>query len=72
MGKNKEHKVGYIINVTLEIKEQENINDGCKGCFFDYYGLKCNRPLHYEPFVLVWNVQTVNRLYSLKNNNAKK
>ena len=47
-------------------------NDGCKGCFFDYYGLKCNRPLHYEPFVLAWNVQTVNRLYSLKNNNAKK
>ena len=40
MGKNKEHKVGDIINVTLEIKEQENINDGCKGCFFDYYGLK--------------------------------
>ena len=26
----------------------------------------------YEPFVLDWNVQTVNRLYSLKNNNAKK
>ena len=40
MGKNKGHKVGDIINVTLEIKEQENINDGCKGCFFDYYGLK--------------------------------
>ena len=58
--------------VREEIEEQENINDGCKGCFFDYYGLKCNRPLHYEPFVLVWNVQTVNRLYSLKNNNAKK
>ena len=48
MRKNKEHKVGDIINVTLEIKEQENINDGCKGCFFDYYGLKCGRPLHYE------------------------
>ena len=31
-----------------EIEEQENINDGCKGCFFDYYGLKCGRPLHYE------------------------
>ena len=30
MGKNKGHKVGDIINVTLEIKEQENINDGCK------------------------------------------
>ena len=30
MGKNKEHKFGDIINVTLEIKEQENINDGCK------------------------------------------
>ena len=30
MGKNKEHKGGDIINVTLEIKEQENINDGCK------------------------------------------
>lgn len=30
MGKNKEHKVGDMINVTLEIKEQENINDGCK------------------------------------------
>ena len=30
MVKNKEHKVGDIINVTLEIKEQENINDGCK------------------------------------------
>ena len=58
--------------VREEIEEQENINDGCKGCFFDYYGLKCNRPLHYEPFVLAWNVQTVNRLYSLKNNNAKK
>ena len=58
--------------VREEIEEQENINDGCKGCFFDYYGLKCNRPLHYGPFVLVWNVQTVNRLYSLKNNNAKK
>ena len=58
--------------VREEIEEQENINDGCKGCFFDYYGLKCNRPLHYEPFVLDWNVQTVNRLYSLKNNNAKK
>lgn len=58
--------------VREEIEEQENINDGCKGCFFDYYGLKCNRPLHYEPFVFVWNVQTVNRLYSLKNNNAKK
>ena len=72
MGKDKEHKVGDIINVTLEIKEQENINDGCKGCFFDYYGLKYNRPLHYEPFVLDWNVQTVNRLYSLKNNNAQK
>lgn len=51
MGKNKEHKVGDIINVTLEIKEQENINDGCKGCFFDYYGLKCGRPLHYEPCI---------------------
>ena len=58
--------------VREEIEEQENINDGCKGCFFDYYGLKCNRPLHYEPFVLVWNVQTVNRLYSLKNNNVQK
>ena len=58
--------------VREEIEEQENINDGCKGCFFDYYGLKCNRPLHYEPFVLDWNVQTVNRLYSLKNNNAQK
>ena len=31
MRKNKEHKVGDIINVTLEIKEQENINDGCNG-----------------------------------------
>lgn len=51
MRKNKEHKVGDIINVTLEIKEQENINDGCKGCFFDYYGLKCGRPLHYEPCI---------------------
>ena len=58
--------------VREEIEEQENINDGCKGCFFDYYGLKCNRPLYYEPFVFVWNVQTVNRLYLLKNNNAKK
>ena len=51
MGKNKEHKVGDIINVTLEIKEQENINDGCKGCFFDYSGLKYGRPLHYEPCI---------------------
>lgn len=31
MGKNKEDKVGDIINVILEIKEQENINDGCSG-----------------------------------------
>lgn len=38
MGKNKEHKVGDIINVTLEIKEQENIDDGCKGCFFSTSG----------------------------------
>ena len=37
--------------VREEIEEQENINDGCKGCFFDYYGLKCNRPLHYEPCI---------------------
>ena len=26
--------------VREEIEEQENINDGCKGCFFDNYG--CN------------------------------
>lgn len=37
--------------VREEIEEQENINDGCKGCFFDYYGLKCGRPLHYEPCI---------------------
>lgn len=51
MGKNKEHKVGDIINVTLEIKEQENTNDGCKGCFFDYFGLKCCKPSHYGPCI---------------------
>ena len=51
MGKNKEHKVGDIIHVTLEIKEQENINDDCKGCVFDNYGLKYGIPLHYEPCI---------------------